>query len=292
MDIFEKVEIFLNKIHKDEIVNYPFYLYGFEEEYKKVKSYNNGYLPFYINKDLKITQNFLPKENTLNRPGLLREKTKYVVIHDAGLASPLMTAKGLDQYLHTTTRQASWHYSVDDKEVYQELPLEEVAWHAGDGRTSYPENWLNDKGFHLGGGNYTGIGIETCVYKGVNFNQAMRNVAKLTAWLLIKYGLSVNDVKQHNDFSGKNCPETIRTANRWDEFIELVNLEYYKNTKLADVELEFISLDPQFLDNEGNVLKHPLRDKIVSYEVKANYQGETRTFKYQTKIKKLLEVEL
>ncbi len=289
MDIFKKVEFFLNEIHKDEIVNYPFYLFGYEEGYERVESYNNGYLPFYMAKDLKVTQHFLPLENTLNRPNLKRKETEYIVIHDTGMAAPSATAKGLDYYQHTATRQASWHFSVDDYEAYQELPLDEVAWHAGDGDTCYPETWLNEKGFHLGGGNHSGIGIETCIYQGVDFNRVMRNVAKLTAQLLIKYNLSTNAVKQHNDFSGKNCPQTIRTADRWDEFMELVNLEYYKSTKLTDVEFEFISLNPEYLDNEGYVIKHPKNDMVVAYEVEASYKGEIRRYRYKTKIKKLLD---
>ncbi len=287
MDIFKKIEFFLNEIHKDEVVNYPFYLFGYEEGYEKVPSYNNGYLPFYNAEDLKITEHFLPLENTLNRPNIKREVTEYIVIHDTGMAHPSATAKGLDEYQHIATRQASWHFSVDDYEAYQELPLDEVAWHAGDGDTHYPETWLNEKGFHLGGGNHSGIGIETCIYQGIDFTRAMRNVAKLTANLLIKFNLSTNAVKQHSDFSGKNCPQTMRTAGRWDEFMQLVNLEYYKSTRLADVDFEFISLNPEFLDNEGYVVKHPKQDMVVTYEVEVTHNGEIRRYQYKTKIKKL-----
>ena len=32
-----------------------------------------------------------------------------------------------------TFRTASWHFTVDDKQIYQHLPTNENGWHAGDG---------------------------------------------------------------------------------------------------------------------------------------------------------------
>ena len=38
--------------------------------------------------------------------------------------------------------------------------------------------------------------------------------------------LSIDAVVQHHYFSGKNCPQTTRTANLWDYFKSLVLAEY------------------------------------------------------------------
>ena len=33
-----------------------------------------------------------------------------------------------------------------------------------------------------------------------------------------KYHLAIDDLKKHQDFSGKNCPSRLLNAGRWDEF--------------------------------------------------------------------------
>ncbi|HHX78618.1 MAG TPA: hypothetical protein GX695_02560 [Acholeplasmataceae bacterium] len=288
MEMINKIKYFLDQIHKNEIKNQVFYLYGHEEGYEKVLSYNYGYLPFYIDEDLKMTEHIVPAENTIIRSNRKRESTNYIVIHNTGMAHPSATAKGLDEYIHTTKRAASWHFSIDDKEVFQQIPMDEVAWHAGDGLTKYPNLWLNDKGFHLGGGNLSGVGIESCVYKGVNFNKVMRNVAKLAADLLIKYNLGINAIKQHYDFSSKNCPEVIREAKRWDELIHLIKLEYYKKTQLNDVIFTFESLDPEVMDNYGAIINHPIKEKEITYQVKVQFDGCIEVFKYKTSVSSLV----
>ncbi|MFQ9127380.1 MAG: N-acetylmuramoyl-L-alanine amidase [Butyricicoccaceae bacterium] len=65
----------------------------------------------------------------------------------------------------------SWHYTVDDHEIYHHLPDTETAYHAGDVMTE-------------GGGNMNGIGIEMCVNAGGNYEQTLINTEKLCAQLL------------------------------------------------------------------------------------------------------------
>ena len=48
------------------------------------------------------------------------------------------------------------------------------------------------------------------------------HAAKLTAFLLKEYDLTIDDVKQHYDFNGKDCPLIIRQEGRWDEFLGMV----------------------------------------------------------------------
>lgn len=142
------------------------------------------------------------------RPGELR-KIKYVVIHETGNASKGANAKGHSAYLKEGgAGNVSWHYTVDEREIYHHIPDNEVAWHAGE-RT----------------GNTYGIGIELCVNSDGDFEKTFENGAKLTAYLLEAYDLEIEDVKQHFDFNGKNCPQTIRETERWDEFIGRV--KYY-----------------------------------------------------------------
>lgn len=71
-------------------------------------------------------------------------------------------------------------------------------------------------------GNLYGIGIELCVNNGGNFEKTFNNAAKLVAYLLKEYNLTIYDLKTHHDFSGKDCPHSILKNNRMDEFIEKV----------------------------------------------------------------------
>ena len=101
-------------------------------------------------------------------PDLLPPEKKYIIIHNTGNPNPQCDARWHDEYIHRQAtekdfRQASWHLTVDDKEIFEHVPLYEAAWHASD--TSY------------GRGNYTGIGIEMCVngfpgvYEGKEFEK-------------------------------------------------------------------------------------------------------------------------
>jgi N-acetylmuramoyl-L-alanine amidase CwlA len=45
---------------------------------------------------------------------------------------------------------------------------------------------------------------------------------------MYKYKLTIKQVKQHNDFSGKNCPQVIRENDLWEPFLENVRQRYEK----------------------------------------------------------------
>lgn len=152
--------------------------------------------------------------DSVARPGRKR-KVHYIVIHETDNTGAHANARAHNQYLHKNCweEQKSWHYTVDDTEIWHHLPNDEVGYHAGD--TSWKE-----------GGNQNGIGIELCVNEGGNFDQTMQNAAQLTAYLLRQYHLDIDAVKKHQDFSGKDCPSTIIQNNRWDEFLNMVQVAY------------------------------------------------------------------
>lgn len=162
-----------------------------------------------------VTTELLP-EGYEGRPGKLRE-IKYVVIHDTDNTSTGANAKNHSKYLMDTAKETplSWHYTVDDHEIYHHLPDNEIAYHASDKETE-------------GGGNKNGVAVEICVNEDGDFEQSFKNGADLAAFLLYEYGLTPADLRQHNDFCGKNCPRTIRDSGRWDEFVSLVTQRYDK----------------------------------------------------------------
>ncbi len=165
---------------------------------------------------MKIIQRFIPAGRR-NRPMTFRTSSlfgktmipKAVTIHNTGSATGNAAAHA--SYILSdacANRPASWHYTVDDKELWQHLPNNESGWHAGD---------------NLGPGNTTTIGIEICQHRGIDQAKANDNAAWLTAKLLTEFKLTIEDVKQHNHWSGKNCPAVLRsTPNGWRDFLSLV----------------------------------------------------------------------
>ena len=136
----------------------------------------------------------------------IRRTIRYIVVHETGNTSVGADAKSHSDYLSGGKGgETSWHYTVDDHQIYQHLPDNEEAWHSGDRE-----------------GNHSSISIELCVNADGNFDQTMENAAKLTAFLLKEYDLTIDDVKQHYDFNGKDCPLIIRQEGRWDEFLGMV----------------------------------------------------------------------
>lgn len=150
----------------------------------------------------------LIEEHTSARPGIKRI-IKYIVIHETDNFEKGVGASNHAAYLkNNNTSATSWHYTVDDKEIYHHMPDDEIAHHAGDDT-----------------GNEYGIGIELCVNVDGDFEKTFENGAKLVAYLLKAYDLSIDNLKTHHDFSGKDCPHSILEQNRLGEFKRKV--KYY-----------------------------------------------------------------
>jgi len=166
-----------------------------------------------ISVSVKIIQDYIPKGRK-NRPGYAMAAL-YITIHQTGNTSKGADAKAHAAYLKGSTAAAapvSWHFTVDDKVIYQHLPVTENGWHAGDGTN--------------GPGNRTSIGIEICINKDGNLSKAEANAA----WLVAKLTGDVKTLKafpgcmkQHYNWSGKNCPAQIRgRKNGWSNFLKAV----------------------------------------------------------------------
>lgn len=150
---------------------------------------------------------------------------KYITIHNTGNSKRNADAKMHTEYVDDITQYVSWHFTVDDKEIIQELPI-------------------NEKGFHAGTqlGNATSIGIEICENEGIDFNQAKYNAIKLIYFLIMNTpSLVTNCIVTHQSWSGKYCPHKILDSG-WNRFLE--QIESYKNSKKTltlDEALELMS---------------------------------------------------
>lgn len=135
---------------------------------------------------------------------------RYITIHNTANTAATATAKAHAQYMNGSgkNKEVSYHYVVDDKEIYQLIPDNEVAWHAGDGGR--------------GTGNRQSLAIEICENEGGDLLTATNLAVKLTKYLMDRYNIPISNVVQHNYWSGKNCPNRIRKGQpySWGEFLE------------------------------------------------------------------------
>lgn len=158
--------------------------------------------------ELRIVQDFIPVGNS-NRCGRKLVPTS-ITIHNTDNDSVGANAAAHAKYQKGTgarERKVSWHFTVDDKRVYQSLPTNEIGWHSGTAK-----------------GNTTSIGIEICMNADLDAPAAYRRAALLTAVLAFQHGLKVpKQILQHHDWSGKNCPRILRAKPKgWDDFLDQV----------------------------------------------------------------------
>lgn len=73
-----------------------------------------------------------------------------------------------------------------------------------------------------GNGNRKSISVEICRPTNSDrslYNQAEENAVYVVARLLYQYGLGIDRLKKHQDWSGKKCPNVILSEKRWDGFV-------------------------------------------------------------------------
>lgn len=204
----------------------------------------------------KATPHILSVVEPMNRirSGILHEETKHIIYHDTGNHSPGATAYMHANYItsadNANNRARSWHFTVDDNEIYQHIPTNEVAWQ-GDSYTAYAK----------------GIGIETAVNFGSDLYTTWHRTGKLIASLLIQYNLGMDSILQHYDTSGKNCPQALRMSGLYDEAIDLARAEYIVARDLSQYTIKFTSLNPDYVDERGRVIKAPATATRVGYKI-------------------------
>ncbi|MBU5676766.1 N-acetylmuramoyl-L-alanine amidase [Alkaliphilus sp. MSJ-5] len=146
------------------------------------------------------------------RPGT-KLKLETITIHNTG--NPTSTARNERGWLSNpyNTSSTSFHIAIDDKEVVECIPLDEVAYHSGNKQ-----------------GNLTSIGVEIC--ESGNQEKVWDNAIKLIANLLFNRGWGVDRITTHQRWNGKNCPRLILP--RWNEFINDIEKELWKLNSIRE----------------------------------------------------------
>jgi len=155
---------------------------------------------------IKVIQSLIPKSNKTSRPQYSM-KAEWITIHNVG--NPGTTAEQNSKFVDNTDKYLSWHLTIGNNVIYQELPFIESSWNAGDGSN--------------GVGNRKSIAIEIC-----DNQESIDTAIKFIPYLLKITGLTIDKIVPHKHWSGKECPWLILPM--WDQFIKEIENGTKKDT--------------------------------------------------------------
>lgn len=178
--------------------------------------------------------------NNHNRPNKKLKELKGLVLHWTANERAGANAKANRNYFNTTSTSASAHYIVDDENIIQCIPDDEVAYHVGAKRYTEAGLKLAKSPY---GPNYFLLGIEMCVNSDSVWRNTYQNTVELAAYLLKKYDLSIIDLYRHYDITGKECPKMMVNSLEWLMFKQDVKavLELFKiNNRILKVSTPYM----------------------------------------------------
>ena len=153
-----------------------------------------------------IIQDFIPK--TLpTRPGT-KLALQFLTIHNTDNSNVGAGASAHNKYVRSSAavaRMVSWHFTVDDRAIYQHLPTDEVGFHASSKA-----------------GNGSSLGIEICMNSDMHPAKAYANAADLVARCVKLHGLKFPScMRRHGDWTSKHCPRVLLDGKviTWDQFL-------------------------------------------------------------------------
>lgn len=180
-----------------------------------------------------------------------KERIEYIVVHYTANFHPLASAEMNARYLQRA-KNAGCHYAIDDEEIIQCVPENEVAFAVGDRKWFgfIPKPWLKGKVF-----NENSISYEMCLGGGRNDSLIVDMTARSIAWQMIDKGFlrmeafqiwsaiqqksvvaykkvpDLGRIIRHHDVSGKQCPKFFY-KHEWNQ--EREDRAFYKFKLLVD----------------------------------------------------------
>ncbi|MEM7384805.1 MAG: N-acetylmuramoyl-L-alanine amidase [Verrucomicrobiota bacterium] len=179
--------------------------------------------------DLKINTSLMIPEGKFARKRVRDLKPKYITVHSTANRARGAGARthgraqlaGNLKSTHNSLGYLSWHFSIDDKDIYQSLPCNEQGQHAD----------------YEGEGNTSSIGIEMC--ENVDNSQAktLDRTARFVALLMKNYNIPLKKVVPHYHWNRvrfddgkvlghKACPGILmdqgKPGPKWEAFVRKI----------------------------------------------------------------------
>lgn len=206
-----------------------------------------------------------------NRPRKKLIKLKGIVIHWTANTNRGANALANRNYFNSTNVSASAHYVVDDRQIIQCIPDDEVAWHVGAKKYTSLGETLRQIPYSP---NYFLLGIEMCVNSDGDWGKTYRNTVELVAQLIRQHKLTLQQVYRHYDITGKECPKMMIAECEWRKFLQAVQDELNKIR---------IEVNGKILDVSGITLNGctyaPIRAVCEAMGATVDWEQETKTVK-------------
>lgn len=162
------------------------------------------------------------KVNQYTRPASKLGVVKGIIMHYT--ANSGASAKNHQKYFNGTAiankSYASAHIFIDDNDVIEIIPLNEVAYHANESGYSKVTKFKGNYGYSGSNANGCTIGIEMCIdAKGNITAKTLKNTLTTVVELCKKFNLDENDLFRHYDITGKNCPAMwVKDVSKFNDF--------------------------------------------------------------------------
>lgn len=190
---------------------------------------------------MNIIKDFIPF-NKYSRCGTPLKKVTGIVIH--WVNNPGTSAYQNVKYFHNLAKQnpdddpiprfASTPFVVDNNQIIQAMPENEIAYHCGAYR--YKKGIKDKIGRYP---NAHTIGIEVCHpdKSGKFSSNTVKNLAKLVAYLMLKYSLKAEHIYRHWDITGKMCPlYYVNNEIEWSRLKDLFKVQLFELNKKHGLE--------------------------------------------------------
>lgn len=156
----------------------------------------------------------------------------------------------------------AFYLTVDDKEIYQAQSTNYKCYHAG-----------------CASGNNTSIGIEICMFNDKERQKkAYLNAIELVKILMKYHGFTIGQVKQHYNWTKKDCPQWLRSGKfgyTWNWFIEQCKGTTTKPVEKPPTNNQYFLIKVIYKGKEGlNIRQEPNTTSKIMGQV---YEGEVYT---------------
>lgn len=232
-----------------------------------------------IESDVPIIIDLLPF-SPQHRPGYKLNKPRKWIQHETANYNAGADAEMHSRWLRSASNTAyvSFHFCVDDHEIRQFVPIDEVTWQAGDG---------------AGPGNYSCVSCELCVNSDGDETKSRANAQNLSAQIL--YAMGYEDAAAlgaHWDYNYDNdpavrhhCPEQLMFVDKvwqpWKDGAAGIIRELVAS-EVPPAPPEPVFPPPVLPDwfDQQDALEHPNDQKYLgrtAYVCKRNYKALANT---------------
>jgi N-acetylmuramoyl-L-alanine amidase CwlA len=166
---------------------------------------------------------------------------EFIMIHETGNRGNGANARAHAKLqFDGNDRMASWNEQIDDEVAIVSFLPHVRTMHSG---TSFYNN--------------RAYAIEMCVNSDGDYLQTIANTIERVRTLMKEHNVPIQNVLQHHDASGKNCPEMLRSGKygiTWSAFISAITAKDTDMTPKESAMLAWLYEAELYKDGKGNPL--------------------------------------